>query len=400
MRITKIWLDYLYECFFLFVVMEIVYIIINELAPVGPLVTIVLLFGVVFTLLRKKSEIQLINVFFLILVGGGLGNMLGLNIYASVLWAILVGWRSFMHFIDSDIDTDNQHALFLYSLGACLFVYLTLSNSDEKGILLLLPFIQFFFLILLKMLNIIIAQQASAEVNRKYTMWSIGALGITVMGSIMAYYFFPAFKSIVITAVMWIGTVLGYVIATPITWLINVLFGTKSLKELGLEKLLGPPVDEEEKQPEQVEQVMSPIFEWIIWILVIGIFIGVVAYLYKKKFVLTNKILKPQTAEATPVSYSTSKPKERVRAPKDKVRKRFYQLQKSLARKGYARYVHESVQEWLERIDDKAAGKSVIAEEYRKVRYGEKELTEEEVQQYEKRIKELIKQTNKKQKEN
>ncbi|HEX7063657.1 MAG TPA: DUF4129 domain-containing protein, partial [Bacillales bacterium] len=73
-------------------------------------------------------------------------------------------------------------------------------------------------------------------------------------------------------------------------------------------------------------------------------------------------------------------------------------LQRVLAARGMERLTNESVGDWLERLDLNKSEKETVADQYRRVRYGEETLSSEEQNRYEQSVKTLIQQVKKKKK--
>lgn len=131
--------------------------------------------------------------------------------------------------------------------------------------------------------------------------------------------------------------------------------------------------------------------EWIFWGLIICAFIVVFLKVYRKRAILKNVSDRTPEPESLRVMMKgTEKKRRRTKPPEDKVRRRFYQLQKSLAAKGNGRTVSESVSDWFARLDLTASEKETVAAAYRKVRYGEDSLSVEELGKYEQAVKALI----------
>ncbi|WP_174615068.1 hypothetical protein [Virgibacillus ihumii] len=387
MRITKRLLDFLYECFFLFTLMEILYIIAHGHAPVLPLILVTVLNAVFFLPFQRKKTVS-VPMFFVLIIGSLLlGFFTCLNAYASVLWTALVVWRAFVHFVKVDIEHENQHALFIVSLVLCLIVYFPMTNGNNE-ILLMLPFIQFVFLITLKVLDMVGSQLNSS--SRSYMLWGIGTIGTAVVISYLGIYLFPAVKTVLMSLFAGIGAVMGLLIY-PVQWFLKLLIDEdEELLERDESK------DKHSKNQENQDQLQNQtddpsLFsdELIVLAVVVLVLVGLGIYFYKRKISIemeaagSNQIFKQTSSSGVIRRFQRSRP------PKSAIRKKMYQLQKTLAKKGYPRYQHESIEEWFDRLDFNVAALNAVSTGYRKTRYGDQELTASERKKYEKGMKQL-----------
>ncbi|WP_077329508.1 DUF4129 domain-containing protein [Virgibacillus siamensis] len=389
MNTTKRLLDFLYECFFLFTVMEILYIIAHGLVPILPIVLVIMLNGVFFLFFHNKKAIPLPILLMLILGSLLLGFFTGLNIYASLIWTSMVSWRSYVHFVKVDIERENQHVLFIVSLVLCLIVYFPLTDVAYNEILLMLPFIQFIFLILLKVLGMVQTQIYSN--SRKYMIWAAGTVVSAVLISFLGIYLFPVFNRILVAIITGIGAAAGLLIY-PVKWLLQLLIGDDAIelkkddekeKEAEKKELL-------EKMNEQGDTVSFLNYELIVLAVVVIILIVIGIYFYKRKISIDV-----DDADSNPIKRQASHTKvnrrfQRIRPPKDAIRKKLYQLQKTLAKKGFPRYEYESVEEWFRRLNFNVPDMQAVITGYQKVRYGNLELSQRERERFEKGIKQLM----------
>ncbi|GAA0606888.1 hypothetical protein GCM10009001_25180 [Virgibacillus siamensis] len=386
MSITKRWLDFFYECFFLFTLMEILYIIAYGHVPVLPVLLVAVLNAVFFLSFQRKKTIPLPMLLVLILGSLLLGFFTGLNVYASVLWTTFIVWRAFIHFVKIDIEHENQHVLFIVSLALCIIVYFPMTDGNN-GILLVLPFIQFVFLITLKVLEMVESQIKSG--SRRYMMWGIGTIGTAVAISFLGIYLFPAVKTILMSLFSGISAVAGLLIY-PVQWFLKLLIGDEAeLPERDESKDKQTQNQEMMEKMENQEDPSMFMNELMVLAVVVIVLIGLGIYFYKRKISIdmeaagSNQITGQLSANTVKQRFQRSRP------PKDAVRKRLYQLQKTLAKRGYPRYQHESVEDWFDRLDFNTAALDTVIAGYRKVRYGNRELTSSEREKYEKGMKQL-----------
>lgn len=389
MIITKRWLDFLYECLFLFTLMEILYIIAHGLVPILPLVLVIALNGVFLLLFQRKKMIPLPMFLLLILGSLLLGFFTGLNMFASLIWTAMVVWRAYVHFVKVDIERENQHVLFIVSLVLCLIVYFPLTDGDYNEILLMLPFIQFVFLIMLKVLDMVQNQINSSR--RKYTMWGLGTIGAAVIISFLGIYLFPAINKLLVMIIAGIGSVAGLLIY-PIQWILQLLIGDDSKEKLNnlFEKEKKTEQKEMmEKMNEQGDTASFLNYEMIVLAVVVIVLIILGIYFYKRKIRIDMDEGSSNQIEKQAASSTVKRRFQQIRPPKNLIRKKFYHLQKTLAKKGYPRYQHESVEDWFSRLDFNVSDFEAVISGYRKVRYGNQELTSFERKKYEEGIKRL-----------
>lgn len=394
MKSLKIWLNYLYEGVFLYIIMDILYIITNHLAPVLPFLMIVLINGIAFVLITKKKAVPYPFILSLILLCIIVGYLTGFNLYSAVLSAVVIAWRAYVLLLKDDIDDEQQHSLFLISLFLCITVYLVFSGFDQKGILLVLPVIQFFYLIGLKMFDLMLSQDFRRDPkSRKYFIWGFSTFGTAVLLSVLAVFMFPALKSIVTTVFSWVGSAVGFIIINPIIWLFNLLITEDDVKEAKVGKLFEQSEEEKKKMTEQIEPASSSLNTEMIFLAVVIIaFIILFIYFFKKKMRIDvdPSHLAPSKNNVMRSQRDAKNIFQRRKPPKDIVRRRFFQLQKILAKQGFGRNPNESVEDWFSRMAIDTPGKGIVASSYRKVRYGGKSLSEAEMERFESAVKEMI----------
>lgn len=395
MQVLQRWLRFGFEGLLLYLFFVPFYIRLDQLPPIIPYL-IVYLFSafLLFFLFRNRSVSY--GVFFAAVpVFTVLAWMIGFPLLLAAGLSIVCCWRiavHFFHFTDP-FEEVGELALFLWAFVLTLFLYIFFPSYAYHDGILVIVILQFIWLLGMKIFQRLAdAGAASFGQRQMFFRWGSGAIIGLMVVSAFFLLLYPVVKWVFFTGLGLFARTIGTILAYPIYWLISRLYSNSDSEKLSHLFENGNQHQQQMKTFQQHHDASSSFpIEWIFWGLVICAFIVVFLKVYRKRAALKN--VSDQTPEPESFHVATKRPKRkrrRTKPPEDKVRRRFYQLQKSLAAKGYGRTASESVSDWFARLDFTSSEKETIAAAYRKVRYGEESLSDEEQGRYEQAVKVII----------
>ncbi|MFN7252817.1 MAG: hypothetical protein ACK4M9_18900 [Anaerobacillus sp.] len=351
----------------------------------------------------KNSKLGLLLVPITTAIGVVLFN---LDLVISLLISIVLFWRLVYHHKEinivyenikkwgkeyrSDQNTIELNLFFITFLVGMIF-YLVFYSLEEREIFLYLVFLQFFLVMLLKILNTSLNQGGSSPYKIQQLKWRFGKVALLWLVATSSFLLFKYFYFLV------------FFIIKLIISLISLL-GYSLLYLLSLVNLAPPPKESTEiilaeigRGPFEKIVLVAPTQSSTTTLLIIAatVLIAVVLFLI---FWITGKF-QPRQEDNEMEEYESLEAdlfvKQRwswqVNKPKQEVRKLFYGLELALAKRGKGRKKHETVEDWLHALKADSYLKEIIENTYHKVRYGEVEVSKAEISHYRKAIKELKK---------
>ncbi|OIJ09259.1 hypothetical protein BKP35_17130 [Anaerobacillus arseniciselenatis] len=375
------------EMLLLFLIIIPLYFIENQSPPIFPFVVTVLtaiIFYDPFVRKYKNEKIGLILVPIITLVGISLGYNIG---FAFILAAIVFG-RVLFHNKDHD---PNEIGLFIVTFIVGVIYFLGFFFMEGREIFLYITFGHFFLTLTLTVIKL--SFQSSKALGDKYTIikWQLGkvlAIGILTSLGILLY---PIIYKVVYTIFQ--GSILLFgLLGIPFVYLaslINLEVRPQNPDD-GTGMLGAATGDYDLTEPATYN------LDFLIWIAG-AIFVLIILFLMLRKngsIMLRSEVAISDDYELSPAKKKITDPHSWFKrtAPKNEIRRLLYDLEKFLAKQGEGRMPNETVEDWFSKINVSTDLKEVVSTTYRKVRYGDKEVTKQERDEYRRVIKEIKKQ--------
>lgn len=401
------WLRFVYEGFGLYLLFIAAFYFWADQWP--PIFAFILLWflssAAIYLFFRNKQKKSYAAMMAFMPFTAALAWLLGFPIILAVALGALGCWRAFLHFFRFRTSSDAPPAfgLFFCALVLALGLYMFHAYTYRQDLLVLL-LLQFFFLLFMKgferMNTLPSGNQAS---HKTYLRWGIGTFAAFVGAAVVLLALNPVMKWLYFTGFSLLAHGIGYIIGYPLYWLLSPLVSKENGKDLKNDLLTGDEQHQDPPQQASHDSGTALPYGWIFLGIAIIAFVIVLIMVYRKRMTLSQE--DHEAAGDGDVSLrlfhrGTKAKKERGRPPKNTVRRRFYQMQRVLASRGFRRQMSESVEDWFARLDFPAGDKDTVAAAYQKVRYGEAELSPDESHQFEAAIDALIRRAkeNKKQK--
>ncbi|MFN7250558.1 MAG: hypothetical protein ACK4M9_07140 [Anaerobacillus sp.] len=315
-----------------------------------------------------------------------LGISVGFHFFLSLIIVTTVFWRVLFHNKDND---PNEMGLFIATFVIGVVFYLHFFYIGANDIFLLIIFLQFFLVLSLKTIKL--AFQSTKSSTDKWTQmkWQLGSFaalgGITIV-AIFSY-------EIIYSVVTFILKQIFYLI-----WLLGVPFiYLASLFNFDLRRR-GPAEEggfyENPGEPNLIEEATTSNLDMIIWIVGAVLLVVVLFFIFKRSgsFILREYMNTNDQEQLSSITHvKTKKGWFRSNRPKNEIRRLIHDFEKFTAKLGQGRNYNETIEDWFTRINASEELKNSIAKTYRRVRYGEKEITKEEKAQFIRALKELKK---------
>jgi hypothetical protein len=315
-----------------------------------------------------------------------LGMSVGFHFFLSLIIATVVFWRVLFHNKDND---PNEMGLFIATFVIGVVFYLHFFYIGANNIFLLMIFLQFFLVLSLKTIKLAFQSTKSSADKWTQMKWQLGSVaalaGITIV-AIFAY-------EIIYSVVTFILKQIFYLI-----WLLGVPFiYLASLFNFELRRR-GPVEEggfyENRGEPNLIEEATTSNLDLIIWIVGAALLVVVLFFIFKRSgsFMLREYMTTNDQEQLSAITQvETKKGWFRSNRPKNEIRRLFYDFEKFMEKLGHGRSYNETVEDWFIRINASDELKTIVAKTYRRVRYGEKEVTKEEKAQFTRALKELKK---------
>ncbi|HEU5141480.1 MAG TPA: DUF4129 domain-containing protein [Bacillales bacterium] len=397
-------LRYSLEGFLLYLVLVPFYIRLEQLPPLVPFLLVFYLPVLsLLLLMRKKENLSFGLLLSFVPVFAGLAWILGFPLFLAMVLVAACCWRMatlFLAFRDP-FDDLSPFVVFFVSLGFALLLYTIFPSYVGQNAILIIMLSQFVFLLGMEVIRRLIDSEAGSRKERQiFLRWGSGTVGGLVVGAVLLLLLYPVVKWVFFKGFGLLAHGLGVVLGYPVFWLLSLLTGNgnKMPKEF-LSRFKSSDKKIPDQQPPSIDDASLPL-DWILFGLVAALFIVVFIYFYRKRIGIHRD---SESQAALSETYSISEHsfrgrRRRGKPPKDEVRKRFYQLQRKLGARGVGRSSHESVGDWFNRLHLDPDEQAIIADDYRKVRYGNASLSAEEMDRYERAVRKLLDQAKKEKK--
>ena len=381
-------LYYIYDMLFMYLLLSFFYLYKHYFPPLLPYLVMVIGGGGILFLLyiRSKQDISFIRMFSILIVTAVAGILLGLPSIYAILLTVGIGWRSYINV--REMERSDDTVIFLFSLIGSFLFYLFSNTSDLRDVIFMFPFLQLILLLVCKA-----AVQIRNTDGPKQARWASGFILFLLSGSSVLFLIIIYLKDVMLKALSYTISSIGYVIGLPIYWLSLFLKGRSTEKDLTMLQNSSSGEAQEAVSKEQVlDQTKELPSELLLYSIVAIVVLVVVIFLYKKRFVLSRFQVKQLAMTVTnDVLYSNDHADNREYSfPKDVTRKQLYQLEIKARKYGLGRNQEETVAEWFDRLPGDIESKRHILELYELVRYGEKRPVKEEALLYRKQVKNLL----------
>lgn len=315
-------------------------------------------------------------------------TLLGASVFSAFFLALLLTWRGIISFFSEPAPL-TPRIEFLLAFGLTAAVTLV-SPSFPKlfaGLLLLL------FIGLVS--ESIVFSKDRTDAVFEWGKWIFYVISIVFILAICGRYFLMIVLPVVFDLVSLLAGVLGSLLLWPIFLLFSYLMDESDRNTLQQFLQKRAPEKEEHTRKVLFDQGRVDMPEWTAVAALALLFLVVFLYIYRKRIRLQTD--HPVTVlpagdllEQKEGSFPRSKWRPlRRNAPKNRVRKKFYDFEKKLFRFGRARQRGETISEWFARIDLNNTKGRIVSRIYEKARYGEREISAEEYADYEHTIGEL-----------
>lgn len=308
----------------------------------------------------------------------------------SALLAVFFIWR----YIQVRSEQHN-HREQIYIRWALVFAVISAFIVDDKKLIGYL-FVLFLVLIVGYLSRHLMSVSRNNQQSFNHMLW-IYLIGSMTIGTGIIYFLFPAVRLL-------IGTVWrGFIYAI-------LLFGSQGVKLLASIKWFDGAFDPEDLPPqdmdgaddshsEKIDTVDTSIFEFVVKTFLWAIIVAIVGYLlwrayklYQHRFTSLKTLEGPATISHKSLEATNrnrggiiSQILDRFRqTPRHPIRKLVYDFERKVSGTAFARKSHETVEDWLERLQINSELKI-----YQQVRYGELEVPEQAIEQLQMELKNI-----------
>lgn len=321
----------------------------------------------------------------------GLSWMLGFGAFYSLPLSLLVAWRAAVNW-KNPIKQDMEVIL---ALTATISVLWFLFFPGVSEAILLLPAVQLCFMIVLKTYHRHLLEHNDHPLQIKsYILYTVIALCVLAA----SYFSFPllatSFKQLLGSLIYFFL----FLLSKPIFFLYSLLPVSESSKQKA-EKVTSswaetPLFSKNAQSP-------SPNQDWILWMIGIVLLLAILFFLRKSIIDSVQQHIPAHTIQrVNSLMPAVQRKKIRVwNSPSEEARKIYIQFEKRMTKLGLGRRAHESVSEWLYRIEVPISSSNNIIASYNKVRYDSQALHHEELSRFKEATQSLAEQCKRKQKE-
>ncbi|WP_261129331.1 hypothetical protein [Bacillus sp. Marseille-Q3570] len=357
-----------------------------ETSVIVPTLIVMIGGGILYEMILPRMELTTGKIIITIPLIWGIGLVAGLGedlFYLAVL-GVITTIRYSRHYADADLQQEFP-ILLSTTIGAIFFFFLYNTN-DQLVYVLWIAISQFCMFVFVRLNRMMVQQPADPELKR-FLYYMISAFfGISVVIAI----FLPVVKAGAFFVLKIVTAVLSLIFFLPLNaffnWFANI-FSPGELQQEG--------DDQEgtvEVRPEELGEFNIEASDTLLnIILLIGLLL-LVWYVYKY-YKNKIKIMDYSTVSAGIDSRKAggTNPEslfgfKRSKPPENNIRKQLYKLEKRMAKITYGRFQHESASEWMNRVNAPEELQCEIDRIYKRVRYGEEEVNEQEAEQYRKSI--------------
>lgn len=321
--------------------------------------------------LVKKNIIYVVDFILLLLL---MIYLMGFFVIPSFIMAIFFVWRFIVHENEAVMERQLQSiALMLFLLAIdIIFFY------DAK-----LIWIAMIYLVVMvvgyQLSQVFVEGETNIYPSLRFPLWFMGIVGA---GSALLFSLIQI--SNLSLASIW-NKIISMVMSIPIA---QPDIEIKKSERVRLSSLIEDPTTASQKA--EVPEIIT----WIVMSAFVLAFIGIILFFVRKKVFQSVNTNKTKIFSSTQIK--EKEPVERLkkrslfsrgasRKPTNMVRRKVYQFEQLAIRKGKSREHSETIEEWFHRYGIEAS----YLDLYQKVRYGDNELTADEVEQFEGELSEI-----------
>ncbi len=356
-----------------------------------PTVVVMIGSGILYELVYSRLQLTSGKVLLSIPVVWTIGFFSGLEgemFYLAILGAV-TAFRFSKHYTDPDLK--QEFPIFVSTMiGAMSFFFLYQTN-DQMFFVLWISIVQFclFAFVRLNRMMTLTLQPG----NKKLIRFLVYLISSFFLVSVVIAVFFPVIKATAFFILKVVTAVLSGIFYLPLnaffTWFASVI-DPKAIENEGGEG----QDDSVEVQQGDITLTEPPDLLINMLILLSLILVAWLGYkFYKNKIKLMNYSAVTATMESGKIGeaeHSAHVRFKRSKPPSNPIRKQLFKLEKKMGKYTFGRYAHESVSEWMERINAPKELQGKIDRIYQKVRYGEQDVLNKEAEEYRKSISKMM----------
>lgn len=357
--------------------------------PYWTYLVVVVFMSLVFSFFTKKTNMY--GIYILTApICIGLFYLAGLPIVMSVLMSGLLIWR----YLDIRRDTGlNRETTYLKWAVSITLILILIVKDIEIVIYALLLF-------LILMAGYIISHLVVVEKEKRkqfnHSLWGI-IIGSFIIGTIGILFAFDFVRFLIVK----VWELIRFLMLALIEFVASIILPLFDFKldppenELEMDGQVGGEFQDliEGVSPGDHGDLMTYMY-WALIAIIVGLLIFIVIRFFRRKFEVVSEEQNADqiTYYELDVDLSHQNKRSLFERLKDRAQKRtmhparkmVYQFEKKLAKREFGRRPYETIEEWLRRIQ-----MDVDIYVYQKVRYGEQDVTQKELESLENDIKEM-----------
>ncbi|WP_221565432.1 hypothetical protein [Alkalihalobacillus sp. TS-13] len=380
------WLNYTLDILLLLLITTWLYAPF-ERSVIVPTLIVMIGGGILYEMILPRMELTTGKIILTIPVIWGIGLVAGLSedfFYLAVL-GVVTALRFSGHYADADLQ--QEFPIFLSTIIGAIAFFFLYNTNDQLVYVLWIAISQFCMFVFVRLNRMMVQQPANPNLKR-LLYYMISAFFVF---SVIIAIFLPVVKAGAFFVLKIVTAVLSLILFLPLNAFFNWFASIFSLGELQQED--DGQEGTVEIKPEELGELNN--IEASDTLLNIILLIGLIllvwyGYKYYKNKI---KIMDYSTVSAGIDSRKAGgmNPKQqfgfkRNKPPENNIRKQLYKLEKRMAKFTFGRFQHESVSEWMDRVNGPEELQGEIDRIYKWVRYGEEDVPELEAEQYRKSI--------------
>ncbi len=329
----------------------------------------------------------------------GLAMFLGFSLIYAIGLAIVLCFRMEARAIKADLDNEEFILITTFILAIVSYI-ITFSSAESYVMYFILAFVlQLLIFFAGRFIYFYLLDESTVKhaFGKKVILIAI-TLGTVSIVTFIVFTLYPYIKLGLEYLIYWILYAFVWVLRPFFNFLEGVEIEPPEQEDEEIEREGEGMMDLEERQSQAGLEGIADLLMWI----GIAVLVALALYLYyryRKNLVQFKGDVRKQHAEESPKSKQKTdqffwKRKEKHKAPKDRVRKEYYDLEKWAAANNAGRYESETVREWLERLEIRHQVKEDMLYVYETIRYGEEHDFDYDFEYYKQEIgqlKQLIK---------
>ncbi|WP_408006670.1 hypothetical protein ACJROX_18440 [Pseudalkalibacillus sp. A8] len=354
-----------------------------------PTVTVMVGSGILYELVYPRLRLTSGKVLLSIPVVWTVGYFTGLDgelFYLAILGPV-TAFRYSKHYADPDIQ--QEFPIFVSTIiGTMLFFFLYQTN-DQMFYVLWISIVQFCLFSFVRLNRMMMHQPG----NKKLKRFLVYLISSFFLFSVIIAVFLPVIKSTAFFILKVVTTVLSGIFYLPLnaffTWFASII-DPKAIENEGGEG------QDDIVEVQQGDVMLTEPPDLLINMLIL-LCLSLAAWLGYKFYKNKIKLMKYSAVTATMESGKIGELEQSVyngfrrsKPPSNPIRKQLYKLEKKMGKYTFGRYTHESVSEWMERINAPKELQGEINRIYKRVRYGDKEVLETEAEEYRNSIAKMV----------